>query len=242
MFPRQRGNVTLSHLAVFNAILYVAEHGCKWRGLPVHFGNWHTIYTRMNRWAKNGVLDRVFAELQHQGVIRVKVEVVSLDSTVVKVHPDGTGALKKTVPKPLIGKSRGGWSTKIHLVAADAWSAMGFSLSPGQAGDAPQGRELLTHTALPSAARYVVMDKAYEGEETRQLVVDLGLEPVVPPKENRVSPGNYGRELYKRRNEVERVFRRLKRFRRVSTRYDKLDVVFTFFIYFALIVDAFKFI
>ena len=84
------------------------------------------------------------------------------------------------------------------------------------------------------------MDKAYEGDEARQLVVDLGLEPVVPPKANRISPWDYDRELYKQRNEVERLFRRLKRFRRVFTRFDKLDVVFTFFIYFALIVDALK--
>jgi len=101
VFPRQRGNVSLSHLEVLNAILYVAEQGCKWRGLPAHFGNWHTIYTRMNRWAKSGVLDRVFAELQRQELIRVKVEVVSLDSTVVKVHPDGMGALKKKDLRPL---------------------------------------------------------------------------------------------------------------------------------------------
>ena len=100
MLPTQRGNVSLSNLDVLNAILYVAEHGCKWRGLPKRFGNWHTIYTRMNRWAKNGVLDRVFSELQHQDIIRVRVEAVSLDSTSVKVHPDGTGALKKTARKP----------------------------------------------------------------------------------------------------------------------------------------------
>jgi transposase len=98
--PRQRGNVRLSNLDVLNAILYVAEHGCKWRGLPKRFGNWHTIYTRMNRWAKAGVLDRVFVALQQEQIIRIKLEVCSLDSTIVKVHPDGTGALKKTVPNP----------------------------------------------------------------------------------------------------------------------------------------------
>jgi transposase len=76
--------------------LYVAEHGCKWRGLPTHFGNWHTIYTRMNRWAKRGVLDRVFVALQERQIMHVRVEAVSLDSTAVKVHPDGTGARKKT--------------------------------------------------------------------------------------------------------------------------------------------------
>jgi len=98
--PLQRGNVSLSNLRVLNAILYVAEHGCKWRGLPKRFGSWHTIYTRMNRWSKNGVLDRVFERLQQSQIVRIKIEAVSLDSTIVKVHPDGTGALKKTALKP----------------------------------------------------------------------------------------------------------------------------------------------
>lgn len=99
--PVQRGNVKLCNYQVLNAILYVAEHGCKWRGLPARFGNWHTIYTRMNRWSKSGVLDRVFAALQENNIIQIKVESVSLDSSAVKVHPDGTGALKKTADSPL---------------------------------------------------------------------------------------------------------------------------------------------
>jgi transposase len=98
--PVQRGNVRLSNLTMLNALLYVAENGCKWRGLPKHFGNWHSIYVRMNRWAKNGVLDRVFEKLQLEQIVRIKIDAFSLDSTVVKVHPDGTGALKKTVLKP----------------------------------------------------------------------------------------------------------------------------------------------
>ena len=96
--PVQRGNVSLSNRQVLNAILYVAEHGCKWRGLPARFGNWHTIYTRMNRWSKNGVLDRVFEHLQREQIVCIKLEAVSMDSTIVKVHPDGTGALKKNGP------------------------------------------------------------------------------------------------------------------------------------------------
>ena len=106
--PTPRGNVTLDNLHVLNAILYVAEQGCKWRALPKRFGNWHTIYTRMNRWSKSGVLDRVFAQLQHTQIIRVKIEAVALDSTIVKVHPDGTGALKKTARKPLAGPAADG--------------------------------------------------------------------------------------------------------------------------------------
>src|SRR6201986_4596094 len=140
--PVQRGNVRHQNLVLLNAILYVAEHGCKWRGLPKRFGNWHTIYTRMNRWSKNGVLDRVFEKLQLEQIVRIKIEALALDSTSVKVHPDGTGALKKNGPQA-IGKARGGWNTKIHLVAADARTVITFALSPGNAHDAPEGRALL---------------------------------------------------------------------------------------------------
>ena len=98
--PRQRGNVSLDNLQVLNAILFVAENGCKWRALPKRFGNWHTIYTRMRRWTRAGVLDKMFEELQREQVVRIKIEAVSLDSTSIKVHPDGTGALKKTAPNP----------------------------------------------------------------------------------------------------------------------------------------------
>jgi transposase len=94
--PVERGNVSMEVLNFLNAVLYVMENGCKWRRLPEHFGNWHTIYTRMNRWSKNGVWDRVFAKLQVEGVLSVELKVVSLDSTSIKVHPDGTGAEKKT--------------------------------------------------------------------------------------------------------------------------------------------------
>ena|SRR5438105_15652458 len=95
LLPVQRGNVKHDNLNVINGILYVAEHSCKWRGLPTRFGKWHTIYTRMNRWAKSGVLERIFEELQRNQLIRIQIEAVSLDSTSIKVHPDGTGALKK---------------------------------------------------------------------------------------------------------------------------------------------------
>ena len=99
VLPRQRGNVRFDNLNVLNAIVYVAEHGCKWRGLPQRFGNGHSIYTRMNRWSKNGVLDAVFEKLQREQLLRIRVEAVAMDSTIVKVHPDGAGALKKTARK-----------------------------------------------------------------------------------------------------------------------------------------------
>ncbi len=122
------------------------------------------------------------------------------------------------------------------MVAAGPRAAVNFSLSPGNAHDAAPGRELLKAADLQ--AHFVIMDRAYEGEETRQLVLDFGMTPVVPPKTNRISPWEYDREMYKKRNEVERLFRRLKGYRRIFSRFDKLDVVFMFFIYFALITDT----
>ena len=120
-FPRQRGNVRVTNLQFLNAVLYVAEHGCKWRGLPHSFGNWHTIYTRMNRWAKSGVLDRVVEQLQQSPSVRLCIERVSLDSTLVKVHPDGMGALKKTAPKPSASLEGAGQPRFICLPRTHEW-------------------------------------------------------------------------------------------------------------------------
>ena len=86
----------------------------------------------------------------------------------------------------------------------------------------------------------LLMDRAYEGDQTRQLVLDLGMIPVVPPNSNRVHPWEYDRVLYKKRNEIERLFRRLKGFRRIFSRFEKLDVVFIAFLSFALIVEALR--
>ena len=113
--PVQRGNVRLSNLQVLNAVLYVAEQGCKWRGLPKRFGRWHTVYTRMSRWSKSGVLDRVFAKLQIEQIVHIRLEAVCLDSTSVKVHPDGTGALKKTARSPLASRGADGTPRFIWL-------------------------------------------------------------------------------------------------------------------------------
>ena len=126
------------------------------------------------------------------------------------------------------------------MVAANAECALIFSLSPGNAGDAPQGRKLLAKLGAPPASCGILMDRAYEGNETTRLARELGFIPVVPPNPNRLRPWEYDKELYKRRNEVERLFRRLKGFRRVFTRFDKLDVMFLAFVVFALIVMALK--
>ena len=116
------------------------------------------------------------------------------------------------------------------MVAADARTAITFSLSPGQAHDAPEGRKLLTRLGPQCPGPFLLMDRAYEGNETRQLALALGYMPVVPPLSTHGS-------MTERctRNEVERLFRRLKGFRRIFSRFEKLDVIS-----FALILDALR--
>jgi transposase len=85
------------------------------------------------------------------------------------------------------------------------------------------------------------MDRAYEGDETLQLARELGCLPVVPPNPNRLVPYEYDRVLYRRRNEIERLLRRLKAYRRLFSRFDQLDVLLVGFIVFALIFEALRF-
>jgi transposase len=115
-----------------------------------------------------------------------------------------------------------------------------LKLSPGQAGDAPQGRELLEAGGPIPHACLLLMDSAYEGDETQGLARQLGYTPIVPPHPNRVNPWELDKVAYRSRNEIERLFRRLKSYRRIFSRFDKLDVLFTGFIVLALIVEALR--
>ena len=109
-----------------------------------------------------------------------------------------------------------------------------------QADDIPKGRKLLKRLEKPSNRPALVMDRACEDDETRKLAVDLGFNPVVPPKSSRIAPWEYDRNMYRRRNGVERLFRRLKGFRRIFSRFDRLDVMYLGFVVFALVIDALR--
>ena len=122
------------------------------------------------------------------------------------------------------------------MVASSAKTAVAFRLSPGNAHDAPEGRKLLA--TVKGHNTPLLMDKAYEGDEIREYAAQQGFIPVVPPKSNRKTPWEYDKELYKSRNEIERFFLRIKRFRKIFTRYDKLDKIYMGVIIMALIYDA----
>ena len=142
--------------------------------------------------------------------------------------------------KQSIGRSKGGLTTKIHMLAADARTAIGFTLSAGQLHDAPQGRLLLEAIGKQKITIPLLMDRAYEDDQTRYIAQMLKFDPIVPPKSNRLSPWEYDKVLYKRRNEVERLFRLIQGFRRVFCRFDKLDIMYLGFIMLALVYVAIK--
>jgi transposase len=100
LLPKQRGNVEIENLVFLQALQYITENGCKWRALPEHFGKWYSVYQRFRRWIDKGIFDRIEQELRTQVIDREKLTVFALDSTYVKVHPNGMGAPKKKVPSP----------------------------------------------------------------------------------------------------------------------------------------------
>jgi len=137
--------------------------------------------------------------------------------------------------------SRGGRTSKIHAIVADVDLPIVHCVSPGSVADDPAGQKLMEQ--VPKARGHdkpLAMDKAYEGDACRAKAVECGMIPVVPPKSNRKEPWEYDKELYKGRNVVERNFRNIKQFRRVFTRYDKLDETYNAFFVIAHITRFMK--
>ena len=173
------------------------------------------------------MLERLFAALREQEAVGEDADCFGLDST---------GARKTNGPQS-IGKSRGGWNTKIHMVcASDRQAMIFFCLSGGNAHEAPEGRATLESWADPVADAPLAMDRAHKSDETCRLVEKMGMTPVAPPKANRKADRDYDRETYKLRNEIERRFWRFKGCRRPFTRFDKLDATFLGFLYLAAVV------
>ena len=139
--------------------------------------------------------------------------------------------------KQSIGRSRGGLTTKIHLCSTSDRFALVFHLSAGNKNDAPEGRKLL-RSIYSKTGQVMIIDRAYEDNATRALIKRHGFTCVVLPKITRKQPWEYDKEIYKRRNEIERYFCRLKNYRRVFTRYDKLDSIFISVIQLAMIFDV----
>jgi len=129
-----------------------------------------------------------------------------------------------------LGRSRGGFTTKLHLAAADESTAVVVVLTAGQCHDAKAFPAVFGAIPESCPAEYAVMDKGYDSDEIRDTLVDRDIAPVIPSKVNRIEPIEYSKKHYKTRNRVERLIGKLKQFRRVATRYEKLAGTFLAFV------------
>ena len=191
----------------------------------------------MNRWLKTGGLNRVCDPLQKEHLGRIKLEAGLMDRPSVQGPPGGTGARNKTDPRPS-ARPAGAGPPRGHRVAAEARTPVTCSPSPGHAHEEPEDRKLLRRLGAQREPLPLLLDRASEGNETRQLARRLGIDPVGPPRTTRLGAWEDDRQLAKRRNEVKQLIRRLKRVHRLFSRFEKLDVICLGFIVFALIFDA----
>jgi transposase len=207
-----------------NAIFYVAKTGIPWRDLPERFGHWHRVFQRFNRWCKKGVFTRIFEVLRDPDL-----EVLMLDSTMIRAHQHSAGQKNSTPGQEQLGRSRGGFSTKIHVAVDGLGKPTRIFLSPGQDHDVTKGPELIQGCQ----AEKVIADKAYDSDKLIAQIQAQGATPVIPPRQNRTEWRDYDREEYKKRNVAERFINVLKQCRRVATRYDKTARNFLGFVLFA---------
>lgn len=209
--PGQHGGVAANNRLFLNAILYVGKTGIAWRDLPSEYGNWDTVYHRYNEWCKKGRWHQIFEALQDPDL-----EWLLIDSTVIRAHQHAAGLNTGGADEDL-GRSRGGFGTKIHAGFDALGNPVGFHLSPGQDSDITHA-ETVVGDRTPGA---VLGDKGYDSDAFVESLQKRGIEVVIPSKKNRVVPRVYDKVIYKERNKAERGFNRLKQFRRVATRYEK---------------------
>nr|WP_225907392.1 IS5 family transposase [Leptolyngbya sp. BL0902] len=210
------------------AVLYRYRAGIPWRDLPERFGHYRKVHTRFRRWAKTGVWERLFRALANDA----DNEYQMIDSTIVRAHQHSAGA-KGGMNAQCIGRSKGGLSTKIHATCDALGNPTGLHLTPGQACDLDGADVLLAD--IPTDT--VLADKGYDAD--KRVIEPLeaqGKTAVIPPKRNRKTPREYDRDLYKARHLIENFFAKLKQYRAIATRYDKLAETFLSAIYMAACV------
>ena len=199
---------------MIEGMLYRMRVGCPWRDLPSDFGSWNSIFQKFNRWSSQNKLIEIFKAL----VQKPDLEWEFIDGSIVKAHQHSTGA--SSTEEQAIGKSVGGNSTKIHMATDSFGLPIEFELTGGEVHDCKIAPMVIEK--LPSA-KYTIADKGYDSEDVREQIRKKGSIPIIPRKCNSKT-GNHEIDwsLYKYRHLVENLFARLKHFRSIATRYDKL--------------------
>ena len=212
-------------------MVFILRTGCPWRDLPPCFGSWKSVYTRWRRWANVGLWAAIL-DLLGEGA---SGQLRHLDSSHIKVHQDASNPVDgQTVEK--MGRTKGGLNTKVTALVDSRGRALQLTLAPGNRNDGIAAQEI----ALPSGKR-VVADKAYDSNPVRRSIVQAGSTPCIPPMRSRVQTILYHRGFYAGRHHVENFFQRIKRLRRVGTRYDKLHITFLAFVQLAAVLDWLNF-
>ncbi|WJV47104.1 IS5 family transposase [Streptomyces flavofungini] len=255
-----RGGRWKDHRLVINGILFRQRTGTPWRDLPARFGSWQTCYDRHRRWSADGTWERVLravqADADHEG--RIDWSLVSVDSTVCRAHQNAAGARrrpprtsgKRTRPAwhrddEALGRSRGGFTSKIHVASEGGRRPLAFVITPGQWGDAPQMIELLGQIRVPRPSGghprtrpdHLCADRAYSSRRNRRYLRRRQIKHTIPEPANQRAnrqhrgsaggrPTGFDRQIYRRRNEAERTINGLKGFRAVATRFEKRAYVF----------------
>ncbi len=211
------------------AMIYILRVGCPWRDLPSLYGPWSSVYTRWRRWCQAGVWKKILEALAADPCGQLR----HVDATHTKVHQDAsTGGHQET---QAIGKTKGGLNTKITALVDGQGRALQLTLAAGQRADV----QAVEAIQLP-AGKQIVADKGYDSDAFRETIVAGGSQPCIPPRKNRVHPVAWHRGHYRKRHRVENFFQRIKRLRRVGTRYEKLALHFLGFVQLAAILDWLK--
>ena len=213
---------------MLNGMLWLNHSGAQWRQLPERCGPWQSVYARFAKWRDDGILESIFNELSKEA----DTENLSIDSTCIKVHESSNGG-EKTENKA-IGRTKGGLNTKIHAIVDGLGNPVAFLLSAGNNNDSTHAIELMDMTDI--AGSNLLGDKAYGTKEILAYIQEHGAVVVIPPKSNTKEPWPVDYYLYKERHLVECFFQKIKWFRRIATRYDKLDRSFLAFVYMAAIM------
>jgi len=221
----------ISDRMFIEAVLYIARTGIPYRDLPKEFGHWSAIYNRLRRWTKSGIWEELWTRLQKDKL--ESSENLFIDSTCVRAHQHAAGAAKKNGGQSAqaLGRSSGGFSTKIHFGCLSENHAIAIHITAGQIPDVKGFEPILTELPEDNAIKNSIMDKGYDSDDIREQLADLEIQPVIPPKKNRVIQIPYDTELYKERNRIERFINRMKQFRRIATRYEKLAETFIAFLH-----------
>ena len=213
-------------------ILIVLSQGCKWRAIDGPEASWNSIYQYYLRWAKQGVFEFLFAQIE----LPLAGSRLFLDSTHVKVHRCASNPPGGQEGQAM-GRTKGGMNTKIHAVVDAARRPVRLFLSPGHEADITHAPTLLEE--IPAAM--LVADKGYDSDPFRRWLRQRGIKPCIPPRSNRKHPQTYSKASYRKRYVVENFFERIKNFRRVATRYDKLAQTYLGFVCLASTIVAIRF-